>query len=87
MDVKHKLIRSYAVADAALHGSNVFEQLPAGNTSKDVWADSAYRSADRLKRLPQDGFREHIQREGSRNRPLTSREQEGNSISKLKLPQ
>ena len=78
VDVKHKLIRSYAVTDAALHDSNVFEQLLVDNTSKDVWADSAYRSADRLKRLSQDGFREHIQRKGSRNRPLTPREQEGN---------
>ena len=78
VDVKHKLIRSYAVTDAALHDSNVFEQLLADNTSKDVWADSAYRSADRLDRLAQDGFREHIQRKGSRNRPLTPREQEGN---------
>jgi IS5 family transposase len=78
VDVKHKLIRSYAVTDAALHDSNVFEQLLADNTSKDVWADSAYRSADRLERLAQDGFREHIQRKGSRNRPLTPREQEGN---------
>ena len=78
VDVKHKLIRSYAVTDAALHDSNVFEQLLADNTSKDVWADSAYRSVERLERLAQDGFREHIQRKGNRNRPLTPREQEGN---------
>ena len=76
--MKHKLIRSYAVTDAALHDSNVFEQLLADNTSKDIWADSAYRSADRLEKLAQDGFREHIQRKGSRNHPLTPREQEGN---------
>jgi IS5 family transposase len=57
---------------------NVFEQLLSDNTSKDVWADSAYRSEERLERLAQDGFREHIQRKGSRNRPLTPREQEGN---------
>lgn len=78
VDVKHKLIRSYAVTDAALHDSNVFEQLLADNTSKDVWADSAYRSEARLERLAQEGFREHIQRKGSRNHPLTQREQEGN---------
>lgn len=78
VDVKHKLIRSYAVTNAALHDSNVFEQILADNTSKDVWADSAYRSADRVERLAQDGFREHIQRKGSRHRPLTPREQEGN---------
>ena len=36
------------------------------------------RSAERLERLAKNGFREHIQRKGSRNRPLTLREQEGN---------
>ena len=76
--MKQRLIRSYAVTDVAPHDRNVFEQLLVDNTSKDVWADSAYRSADRLERLAQDGFREHIQRKGSRNRPLTPREQEGN---------
>jgi transposase, IS5 family len=81
VDVKHKLIRSYAVTDAALHDSNVSEQLLADNTSKDVWADSAYRSADRLERLAQDGYREHIQRKRIRNRPLTPREQEGNKTT------
>jgi IS5 family transposase len=78
VDVKHKLIRGYAVTDAALHDSNVFEQVLADNTSKDVWADSAYRSAERLQHLAQDGFREHIQRKGSRKHPLPPREREGN---------
>ena len=77
MEVKQRLIRSYAVTDVAPHDRNVFEQLLVDNTSKDVWADSAYRSADRLKRLSKDGFREHIQRKGSRNSHLTPREQEG----------
>jgi len=78
VDVKHKLIRGYAVTDAAQHDSQVFEQILSNNTSKDVWADSAYRSADRLERLAKEGFREHIQRKGSRHRKLTPREQEGN---------
>lgn len=78
VDVKHKLIRSYAVKDAALHDSNVFKQLLVDNTSKYVWADSAYRSEERLDCLSQYGFREHIQLKWSRNRPLTPREQEGN---------
>ncbi len=78
VDVKHKLIRSYAVTDAAQHDSQVFEQILSDNTSKSIWADSAYRSTDRLERLAKDGFREHIQRKGSRHRKLTPREQEGN---------
>ena len=78
VDVKHKLIRGYAVTDAARHDSKVFGQLLSENTSKDIRADSAYRSAERLERLCADGFREHIHRKGSRNHPLTPREQEGN---------
>jgi len=42
VDVKHKLIRSYAVTDAALHDSKVFEQLLVDNTSKDPFADRAH---------------------------------------------
>ena len=71
VDVKHKMIRGYTVTNAAVHDSKVFDQLLSTNTSKDVWAD-------RLERLTKDGFREHIQRKGSRCHPLTPREQEGN---------
>jgi IS5 family transposase len=78
VDVKHKLIRKYAVTDAALHDSQVFAELLVANTSKDVWADSAYRSAERLEYLTEAGFREHLQRKGNRHRPLSPREQEGN---------
>ena len=78
VDVKHKLIRGYAVTDAAQHDSNVFETILAENTSKDIWADSAYRSEERLNRLKEHGFREHIQRKGCRHRKLTESEQRGN---------
>jgi len=78
VDVKYKLIRNYAVTDAALHDSNVFETILSDNTSKDIWADSAYRSEERLERLQEDGFREHIQRKGCRHRKLTESEQRGN---------
>lgn len=79
VDVKHKLIRGYAVTDAAVHDSNVFEQLlDKTNTSRDVWADSAYRSERKLGYLAEEGYREHIQRKGCRNRKLTERELSGN---------
>lgn len=78
IDVKHKLIRGYAVTDAAVHDSNVFEGILTDNTSRDVWADSAYRSKDRLDRLKEEGFREHIQRKGCRHSKLTENERRGN---------
>ena len=79
VDVKYKLIRGYMVTDAAEHDSNVFEDLLDGkNTSRDIWADSAYLSRERVKRLKEDGYREHIQRKGCRNCKLTEREKRGN---------
>src|SRR3979411_1893530 len=46
-DAKHKLIRHYAVTDAAVHDSQELDGLlDEGNTCNDVFADSAYRSAE-----------------------------------------
>jgi IS5 family transposase len=79
VDVKHKFVRSYAVTDAAVHDSQVFDELlDVSNTSRDVWADSAYRSEEKRRNLEAKGFREHLQRKGYRNRPLTDWEQRGN---------
>lgn len=78
-DVKHKFIRDYEVTDASVHDSQVFEELlDEENTSKEVWADSAYRSENSLERLGAMGYREHLQRKGKRNQPLTEREKKGN---------
>ena len=79
VDAKHKLIRSYAVTDAAVHDSQVFEELlDNDNTSRDLWADSAYRSEDARNMLKGQGYREHLQRKGCRNRKLTKWEKQGN---------
>jgi IS5 family transposase len=86
VDVNHKFIRSYEVTDSSVHDSQVFtELLDSDNTSKDVWADSAYRSGESLQPLQEQGFREHIQRKGCRHKKLTPREQRGNrSRSKVR---
>jgi transposase, IS5 family len=79
VDVKHKLIRTYAVTDASVHESNVFnELLEENNTSAAVYADSAYRSEESIERLQKRGFRERLQRKGCRNRTLSNREKQGN---------
>ena len=79
IDAKHKFVRRYAVTDAAVHDSNVFEELlDQKNSSRDVWADSAYRSQDKLEKLEKQGFREHLQRKGCRSKKLTQRELQGN---------
>jgi len=79
IDAKHKFVRRYAITDAAVHDSNVFEELlDQKNSCRDVWADSAYRSQDKLEKLAKQGFREHLQRKGCRNKKLTQRELQGN---------
>jgi IS5 family transposase len=79
VDVKYKLVRRYDVTDAAVHDSQVFEELlDPKNRSRDVWADSAYRSQDKLDELEKRRFREHLQRKGCRNKKLTEKEKQGN---------
>ncbi|MDA0952400.1 MAG: IS5 family transposase [Proteobacteria bacterium] len=79
VDRRHKLIRRYKVTDAAVHDSQVVDDvLDDDNTASDVWADSAYRSAEIEKKLDARGLKSRIHRKGHRNRPLTKREQKGN---------
>ncbi len=63
--MEQKIIRAYKVTDASVHDSNVFEELlDESNTSRDVYADSAYRSAEHESKLRAKKFRPHLQRKG-----------------------
>ena len=80
IDRRHKLIRRYRVTDAARHDSQELDAvLDASNTSSEVWADSAYRSAEIEAALAERGMRSRIHRRPARNRPLTPRQQQGNT--------
>ena len=60
-DAKHKLIRHYAVTDAAVHDSQELDGLSdKGNTCNDVFADSAYRSAEIEAELRASGYNSRI---------------------------
>jgi IS5 family transposase len=62
LDVKHKLIHSYEVTPASVHENQVFDTLlDEDNSSRDVWADSAYRSEKKLSQLKRRNLREHLQ--------------------------
>ena len=78
VDSAHKLIRDYEVTSAEVHDSNVFEDILAENTSKDVWADSAYRSEEHELILDEMGYRSHVHKKGKRGKPLTPREEQAN---------
>ena len=71
-DAKHKLIRHYAVTDAAVHDSQELDGLlDEGNTCNDVFADSAYRSAEIEAKLRASAYNSRIHRRGRRNHPLS----------------
>jgi len=78
-DARHKLIRGYDVTDASVHDSQKLDDLlNTANTSRDVYADSAYRSAETETRLDKRGFRSRIHSRASRNHPLSDAQVEAN---------
>ena len=48
------------------------------NTCREVWADSAYRSAETEEKLTEKHFRSRIHRRAKRNHSLSEREMKGN---------
>ena len=79
-DARHKLIREYGVTDASVHDSQAFDDLlNKGNTSSEVYADSAYRSAETERKLKARGFRSRIHKRGRRNHPLSDAETKANT--------
>ena len=78
-DARHKLIRGYDVTDASVHDSQKLDGLlNNANTSQDVYADSAYRSAETETKLDQRGFNSRIHSRASRNHPLSDAQVEAN---------
>lgn len=79
VDVKHKVIRLFAVSDAALNDRRVLEAvLDENNTSRALWADANYRSRDQEASLKKQGYRSHIQRQGQAKKPLNERQKAAN---------
>lgn len=79
-DARHKLIREYGVTDASVHDSQVFDELlNKGNTSSEVYADSAYRSAEIERNLKARGFSSRVHKRGHRNNPLSEAETAANT--------
>jgi IS5 family transposase len=79
VDVKHKIIRRYAVSDAARHDGQLLEELlDECNSSKALFGDASYRSRDREASLKARGYRSYIQRQGQASKPLNPRDQAAN---------
>ncbi|MGD8556761.1 MAG: IS5 family transposase [Chromatiales bacterium] len=79
IDKQDKLIRRYAVTDAAVHDSQAFDDLlDEENSGRSIWADSAYRSRERETQLRDAGYISRIQHKGTSKRALNKREQVSN---------
>jgi IS5 family transposase len=79
IDRKHKLIRRWTETDASVHDSQKLDEvLDKSNTGSEVWADSAYRSAESEAMLKAKGYKSRIHRRGARNHPLSERQQAAN---------
>jgi IS5 family transposase len=80
IDRKYKLIRRQATTDACVHDSQKLDDvLDRSNTGKEVWADSAYRSAEIEARLEAKGYKSRVHARAARNRPLSQRQQAANT--------
>jgi len=78
-DGKHKLIREYEVTDASVHDSQKFDGLVnQSNTSRNVYADSAYRSAETERKLRARGLRSRIHQRASRGHALSKAQEIAN---------
>jgi IS5 family transposase len=80
VDNAYKLVRKYVVTDASVHDSQMLnELLDCGNTSRAIWADSAYRSGAAEANLKAKGYHSRIHRKGVRGKLLSAREKQGNN--------
>jgi IS5 family transposase len=84
-DAANKLVQRYAVSDAAVHDSQVFEELldqrmDAAGEKRAVYADSAYRSQEREAALAAEGFESQIHEKGARGHPLTDEQKAANRV-------
>jgi transposase, IS5 family len=80
IDAKHKFVRRFAATDASVHDSQKLDDvLDRSNTASDVWADSAYRSAEIEAKLKAEGYKSRIHRRAHRNHPLSERETAANT--------
>ena len=77
-DAKHKLIRQYDVTDANIRDDRKFDELEPTNTSADVYADSAYRSAETEAKLSLRGLRSRVHQRANRNHLLSQAQDNAN---------
>ena len=79
-DRRHRLIRRWLVTDAAAHaGARLADLLDPGNTAREVWADTGYRSKKNEDLLRQRMLKSHIHRKKPAGRPMPDRSARANA--------
>ena len=76
-DAQSKLIETYAVTDASVHDSQMLAPLVDGSEGE-VYADSAYRSAEAEAMLAAKQITSQVHERAYRNRPLSEEQKERN---------
>lgn len=79
VDNERKLIRNYQVTSAEVHDSQVLIEILTDNSSKNVWADSAYRSEFNELSLSACDLRSQIHEKGKRGQPLDEKQKQSNT--------
>lgn len=78
-DKRYKLIRKIKISTASEHDTLHFEEvIDPDNTSRDIYADKGYVDGEREARLKEQGWRMHIQRKGSKDKPLSEAQERRN---------
>lgn len=80
-DAQSKLLRDYKVTPAQEHDSQALgELITERHKGENLFADSAYKSAECDGRLAQLGINNYIHEKGARNRPLDEIQKRKNTI-------
>ena len=78
-DKRFKLICRIKISTASEHDTLHFEAvIDPANTSRDIYADKGYVDGKREARLTEEGWRMHIQRKGSKDKPLSEAQERRN---------
>jgi IS5 family transposase len=81
IDVKYKVIRDFEVTTASTHDSQPLANLitETGNTGRDVFGDSAYRSAEAEQMVRQKKLNYKVHYRNWKNKPMTEAQKRTNT--------
>lgn len=78
-DKRYKLVRKIEVSTASEHDTLHFEDvLDSANTNRNILADKGFVNGGREARLSKQGWGMHIQRKGSKDKPISEARQRRN---------